>query len=201
MKDTIARIRGGIFSLQCRFFRKGIRVGKGLRMHTRLDIRGSGSLTIGDNCIVAGIKGDKTQFVTLYTLDRSAEIEIGDNARLYAARISSRYRIKLGGDVHIEESGIMDTDFHSIDQQRGDPKYESREKCEVFIGNRVMIGARSLVTKGVRIGDGAVIVPGSVVSRSLPTFCLACGNPAKAVDIQTATHINPGRPANPHEIA
>lgn len=169
--------------MQCRFFRKGIRVGKGLRIYTRLDIRGSGSLTIGDNCIVAGIKGDKTQFVTLYTLDRSAEIEIGDNARLYAARISCRFRMKLGGDVHIEESGIMDTDFHSIDQQRGDPKYESREKCEVFIGNRVMIGARSLVTKGVKIGDGAVIVPGSVVSRSLPPFCLACGNPAKAVDI------------------
>lgn len=183
MKNAIARIRGCIFSLKCRFFRKSIRVGKRLRIFTRLDIRGEGNLTFGDDCIVAGIKGDKTQFVTLYTLDRSAEIEIGDNSRLYAARLSSRFRIKLGSDVHIEESGIMDTDFHSIEQQRGDPKYENREKCEVFIGNRVMIGARSVITKGVRIGDGTVIVPGSVVSRSLPPFCIACGNPAKVVEI------------------
>lgn len=169
--------------MKCRFFRKSIRVGKRLRIFTRLDIRGEGNLTFGDNCIIAGIKGDKAQFVTLYTLDRSAEIEIGDNARLYAARLSSRFRIQLGSDVHIEESGIMDTDFHSIERQRGDPKYESRDKCEISIGSSVMIGARSLVTKGVRIGDGAVIVPGSVVSRSLPPFCIACGNPAKIVEI------------------
>ena len=181
MKELFAVIRGKIFLLRCRLFRKNIRVGRGLRLYKRLDVRGEGTLIIGDNCRICGITGDRKQFVTLYTLHRVARIQIGDNASLYAARLSSRYAITVGRDVHIEESGIMDTDFHSLERDRGEPVNESLESCAVIIGDRVRIGARSMVTKGVRIGDGALIGPGSVVTRSIPGSCFVLGNPAKVL--------------------
>jgi len=182
VKDLVAVIRGKIFLLRCWLFRKNIRVGKGLRLYKRLDVRGDGTLSIGDNCIIDGISGDRKQFVTLYTLHRNARIEIGNNAGLYAARLSSRYAITVGHDVHIEASGIMDTDFHSIERSRGEPINESLESCAVTIGDGVKIGARCLVTKGVKIGECAVIGPGSVVTRSIPSSCFALGNPARVMN-------------------
>lgn len=184
MKDLIASMRGKLFLLRCRLSGKNIRIGKGLRLYKRLDIRGEGALVIGDNCIIAGITGDRKQFVTLYTHHRDARIEIGNNAELFAARLSSRYSITVGHDVHIEESGIMDTDFHSIERGRGEPMNESLEPCAVTIGDRVKIGARCLVTKGVRIGNGAVIGPGSIVARSIPDSCFALGNPARVMNLK-----------------
>ena len=43
------------------------------------------------------------------------------------------------------------------------------------------IGAMSVVTKGVTIGDNAVIAPGSVVSRSVKPDSFVAGNPARSV--------------------
>jgi acetyltransferase-like isoleucine patch superfamily enzyme len=37
------------------------------------------------------------------------------------------------------------------------------------------------ILKGVRIGDGAVIAAGSVVTKDVPSHCLAAGVPAKVI--------------------
>ena len=47
------------------------------------------------------------------------------------------------------------------------------------IGNDVWIGANSVVLAGVEIGHGAVIGAGSVVTRSIPPYAVAYGNPAR----------------------
>jgi maltose O-acetyltransferase len=49
----------------------------------------------------------------------------------------------------------------------------------VDIGDRVFIGAGSIVLPGVRIGNNVVIGAGSVVSRDIPDNVVACGNPAR----------------------
>ena len=50
---------------------------------------------------------------------------------------------------------------------------------KVEIGDRVFIGAASIVLPGVRIGNDVVIGAGSIVSRSIPDNSVAFGNPAK----------------------
>ena len=52
---------------------------------------------------------------------------------------------------------------------------------KVQIGDRVFIGASSIVLPGVRIGNDVVIGAGSVVTRSIPDNAVACGNPAKVI--------------------
>ena len=60
-----------------------------------------------------------------------------------------------------------------------DKKFEDIKPS--FIGNDVWIGANVTVLKGVRIGDGAVVGAGSVVTKDIPELGIAVGNPARVV--------------------
>lgn len=51
----------------------------------------------------------------------------------------------------------------------------------VSVGNRVFIGAGSIILPNVKIGDDVIIGVGSVVTRDIPNGSLAVGNPAKVV--------------------
>jgi acetyltransferase-like isoleucine patch superfamily enzyme len=48
----------------------------------------------------------------------------------------------------------------------------------VVIGSDVWIGANSIILDGVKIGDGAVIGVGSIVSKNIPKYEIWAGNPA-----------------------
>ena len=48
----------------------------------------------------------------------------------------------------------------------------------ISIGEGCFIGARATILKGVTIGSGSVVAAGAVVTRDVPSGCLAIGNPA-----------------------
>jgi len=170
-------LRKFFFSLK--YFRnEKIRVGPGLRLGCWLSFQGPGRVVIGENCTVASMPGCRVGMVTLCTHSPEAEIRMGDNVTLVSARFGARFLISIGGNVIIEDASILDTDFHTLDASRGTPEYENREKCRVDIGDHVRIGARSIITKGVTIGDGSLIYPGAVVQRSCPHGSVLLGNPA-----------------------
>jgi virginiamycin A acetyltransferase len=52
-------------------------------------------------------------------------------------------------------------------------------KGDVVIGNDVWIGMNALVVSGVSVGDGAVIGAASVVTKDVPPYAIAGGNPAR----------------------
>lgn len=59
-------------------------------------------------------------------------------------------------------------------------KYADSEKQYYnIIGNDVYITSNVILLEGVKIGDGAVITPGSVVTKNIPPYAIARGNPAK----------------------
>lgn len=55
------------------------------------------------------------------------------------------------------------------------------EHAPVVIEDNVWIGERSTVLKGVRIGRGSIVACDSVVTKSVPPYCIVAGNPAKIV--------------------
>jgi acetyltransferase-like isoleucine patch superfamily enzyme len=185
MKNAIAKMRGRLFRLRLKYSRKNISVGEGLLLFCPLEIKGTGRVTIGRDCVVSRTPGNKVRHVTIYTNSPDAQVTIGDRVRLTAVGMSSKFEITIGDDVLIEESGLMDTDFHAITADRGEPN-ESRDACRVRVGDRVSIGARSIICKGLTIGDDALVFPGSVVNKSVPAGSVVAGNP-----------VRPFRPSSP----
>lgn len=84
--------------------------------------------------------------------------------------------VMMGPDVVIMSGGhaFEATDI-SINQQG------AIERKPVVIARDVWIGTRVVILPGVEIGEGSVIGAGSIVSRSIPPFSIACGNPAMVV--------------------
>ncbi len=72
---------------------------------------------------------------------------------------------------------VLDTDFHAITRDG----VELRKTAAVRIGDRVWIGTRAVVLKGVTIGDGAVVAAGAVVTRDIPPGGVVAGVPAALV--------------------
>ena len=49
------------------------------------------------------------------------------------------------------------------------------------IGDHCIIGAGTIILPNVRIGEWSIIGAGSVVTRDIPSHCVAAGNPAKVI--------------------
>lgn len=56
----------------------------------------------------------------------------------------------------------------------------------ITIGDNCWLGGGVIVCPGVRIGDGAIIGAGSVVTRDIPANSVAVGNPARVT--RTLSH-------------
>jgi len=84
--------------------------------------------------------------------------------------------IKIGNDVAIAHNvTIMDSDAHNIIQ------YDHKKTKPVIIGNHVWIGSRAMILKGVKVGDGAVIAAGAIVTKDVPANSLVAGTPARVL--------------------
>lgn len=55
---------------------------------------------------------------------------------------------------------------------------------ETIIGNDVWIGASAIIMRGISIGDGAIIGAGSIVTKDVPPYAIAVGNPAKVIKMR-----------------
>lgn len=58
---------------------------------------------------------------------------------------------------------------------------DNKKSTDVTIGNDVWIGRSVLILSGITIGDGAVIGAGAVVSKDIPPYSIAVGNPIRII--------------------
>ncbi len=77
------------------------------------------------------------------------------------------------------ETDITVSDMHSILDSATGKRINPAQ--DVTIADRVWVGQRAMILKGVSIGEGSVIGAGSVVTRDVPAQCVAAGNPARVV--------------------
>ena len=105
-----------------------------------------------------------------------AHIKIGN-----ACSIGDRTEIHAGNCVEIGDKVIIAWDCVIMDHDYHSPDGTDEVTKSVFIGERVWIGCRAIILKGVTIGEGAVVGAGSVVTKDVEPFTLVTGNPARAI--------------------
>lgn len=115
---------------------------------------------------------------------RKGTLTIGDNVGLSQAALIAIDNIVVGDNVKIGGGAcIWTTDFHSLDagirNSAEDLKY--RNTAPVHIHNNAFIGAKSIILKGVTIGENSIVAAGSVVTKSIPSNQIWGGNPAKFI--------------------
>jgi putative colanic acid biosynthesis acetyltransferase WcaF len=93
-----------------------------------------------------------------------------------SCQIDARGGITLGRNVVIASHTILVTADHDIQ----DPSFIGRLGA-IDIGDRVWIASRAVVTKGVTIGEGAVVAAGSVVTEDVAPWTVVGGVPARPI--------------------
>ena len=110
------------------------------------------------------------------TLFPGARMQIGPRSLINGAMLSAKSELSIGSEALIGFGvRVLDSDQHDLDR-------DHPERTEpVRIGNRVWIGADSMVLRGSTIGDDVVIGARSLVTGDIPSGVLALGVPAKPI--------------------
>jgi acetyltransferase-like isoleucine patch superfamily enzyme len=153
-----------------------------------------GRIRIGRDCVL--------ESVILFEKTDSGQVSIGDRVHIGGnSKIISIDKIEIEDDVTIawdctlydHNSHPLDWEDRSMDTLREVQDHKTtgdfiRNKdwshvrhAPIRICRRAWLGFGVTVLKGVTIGEGAVVGAQSVVTRDIPPYCVAAGNPAKVV--------------------
>jgi acetyltransferase-like isoleucine patch superfamily enzyme len=143
------------------------------------------AVTIGAQCHLEDIQ---------LALGKRARVTIGDHVYAAGLMILSEHEVQIGRRVifsfHVV---IADSDFHPLDPAQRvldaiaiSPLHTGAKRPEigsspVVIEDDVWIGPNVTILKGVTIGAGAFIEPGSLITHNVPPRARVLGNPAQII--------------------
>jgi len=165
--DIAAKLIRGIFARR-RMNKCGglFRVGKGVRILIK-----NGEINVGRKVqLHHGVK------LSAWGTEGYTKINIGENTAIGdRTEIHAGQCVNIGANCNISwDVCIMDRDYHKFNSPAEIIK-------PVNIKDNVWIGCNSIITKGVTIGEGAVVAAGSVVTKDVPPKTVVGGNPAKVI--------------------
>ncbi len=162
------------------------KMGKGVQIGSKVVIRHHPEMVeIGDfSTILSGVHfevhgpikiGKYVDIVHYAYIESAAEVIIGDFAC-------------IGNGVKI----YAETNTYKTPDQREEkillslscsapPELFYLEKCPVIIEDYAYLGTGSIVLPGVRIGRGAIVGAGAVVTKDIPPYMIAVGVPARPI--------------------
>jgi len=113
------------------------------------------------------------------------KFEMGNNSVINPkCVIDNRDKITIGNNVSIGQYSKIYTTGHDINCS-----YFTGLRKPVVIEDNVVLFSSCIIQPGVTIGEGAVVFPGSVVTKDVPPFTTIGGNPAKIIGKRT-TNLN-----------
>lgn len=163
--------------------------GDGVVLHEPQNITLGESVTINHHAqlYAQGSKiniGNKTyinQSALLFALN--GEIHIGQNTYInhHSELIAKKSQISIGNNVLIGMYSIITTTNHGTEMNPLPIRLQEETYKDVVIEDDVWLGARVIVLQGVRIGKGAVVAAGAVVTKDVAPYTVVGGVPAKLI--------------------
>ena len=149
-----------------RFQRAGVVTVHGGWLLPTIENRG-GRIEIGNAALFPGVRLE---------VWKGAEISIGNGTYLNRnTEVVAAQSVRIGRDCMIARDVlIMDTDQHALPGQ-------PLQIAPVVVEDRVWIGARAIILKGVHLGHDSIVGAGAIVTRSVPPHTVVVGPPARPI--------------------
>ncbi len=128
---------------------------------------------------------------------RLAGISIGKGSTIHmGARFYDPQNVSIGEDTVVGESAVLDgrdrlfignhvavaTGVMIFNAQHEiEDEFFSPSTAPVVIEDYVFVGPRVIIQPGVKVGKGAIIAAGAVVTKDVPPFAIVGGVPAKII--------------------
>lgn len=112
--------------------------------------------------------------------DYGIHIKVGKNFFAnYNCTIIDVAEVRIGDNCLMAPNVAIYTAGHPVYPSTRNSAYEYGKA--VTIGDNVWLGGNTVVCPGVHIGSNSVIGAGSVVTRDIPDWCIAAGNPCRVL--------------------
>lgn len=112
--------------------------------------------------------------------DYGSHIEVGKNFFAnYNCTIIDVAKVKIGDNCQMAPNVAIYTAGHPLHPVSRSSMYEYG--ISVTIGDNVWIGGNTVIMPGVHIGNNTVIGAGSVVTKDIPDWVVAVGNPCRVI--------------------
>jgi len=107
-------------------------------------------------------------------------IKIGDRVRIGLSNTIIG-PATIMNDVIIAQNVVLSGLNHGYEDIQLPPHNQKCTIDEIIIEDEVWIGANSVILPGVKIGKHSIIAAGSIVTKSIPAYSVAAGNPARII--------------------
>ena len=129
---------------------------------------------------ILGKTGDNVLIEAPFHCDYGWNIEVGENFFAnYGLTILDVGKVTIGENAQIAPNVSIYTAGHPIHPDSRNSGYEYG--IPITIGDNVWIGGDSVILPGVHIGNNVVIGSGSVVTKDIPDNMIAAGNPCRVI--------------------
>ncbi|SHM22194.1 acyltransferase [Mucilaginibacter sp. OK098] len=142
-----------------------------IRFNTRMDLFPFNKFEIGANSIIE-------DFATIN--NGVGDVFIGNNAGIGLSNVIIG-PVKLGNYVMLAQNIVISGLNHAYEDVTLPPRMQKVVTKQITIEDDVWIGANCVITAGVTIGKHAIVGAGSVVTKDIPQFSVAVGNPARVI--------------------
>lgn len=185
MSRIRSKINGKLLAIRSLWLSNGFAsFGKTSRIAKGVNFVGGANISIGNKCSIGQYSS-----LTVWTEESDKEhpeMIIGNGVSIGAFNhITCTNRIVIGDGVltgkfvTVTDNSHGNTDYDSLHIKPNDRDVVS--KGPVVIGNNVWMGDKATILPGVTIGDGAVIAANAVVTKDVPAYSVAAGNPARII--------------------
>ena len=179
--DAAVRIGSGCSLSGAVFDASGeVVLGRGVQVRGPFVIDGPGRVVVGDGCLVDRGSGGNA----IHATGPATTVTIGRECYLNGVDVFATEDVTIGDRCIIGECSFVTTDFHSADPDRWSPSALVRTG-RIAVGANVWIAARTVVTKGVTIGDNSVVSLGTIVREDVPPDVIVSSHEQRVVKAMT----------------
>ena len=140
-----------------------------IRSMTRMDVLPFNDFVLGNDSTIE-------DFSTVN--NGVGHVLIGDRTRIGISCVLIG-PVKVGNDVMLAQNIVMSGLNHGYEDISTPISIQPCTTAEIVVEDEAWIGANSVITAGVKIGKHSVVAAGSVVTKDVPAYSIAAGNPAR----------------------